>query len=65
MDFHEAGIVEFDDSNPGALPNADHSNFDLVIKTGIKESEGRGGFDMVRMFRRLLRGGSKQRVVGG
>ena len=38
---------------------------DLVGKAETSESTGRGGLDMVRMFKRLLRSGSKQRVVGG
>jgi hypothetical protein len=29
------------------------------------EKQGRGGFDMVRMFRRLMRSGHRPRVVGG
>jgi hypothetical protein len=54
-----------DDSKSSSRPQCLMQHRDLVGKAETSESTGRGGLDMVRMFKRLLRSGSKQRVVGG
>jgi len=63
MAFHDATSLKLTMGNGGAL-RADlqptwpgHNDF--------YKSEDGGVFVMVRMFRRLLRGGSRPRVVGG
>jgi hypothetical protein len=58
--------MDFDDFHP--LPSPGHlRNRNDLGKRGTRErklTEGIGGLDMVRMFKRLVRGGGRQRVVG-
>ena len=65
MDFHEVLLRGFDDSLlPSGWRHFAHSS-DLEITAPHDENQRLGGsFEMVRMFKRLLRGGSKQRVLG-
>jgi len=59
--------MEFEDSL-GTLGsrNSAYRQSDLELGDHDKgKSQGIGGTKMVRMFKRLLRGGSRPRVVGG
>ena len=64
MVIHERRM-EFDDihtpSNPG------HSGNESDLANSVRTAgnlKGQEGLDMVRMFRRLVRGGGRQRAVG-
>ena len=64
MDSHGQGMV-IDDSPRLALPGHCVNSNDLELSAATKGNLGDlGGNHMVRMFRRLVRGGGRQRVVG-
>jgi hypothetical protein len=56
--------MEFDDSQPLISPGHYACSNDLEDTVGSEGNLGKEEGVMVRMFKRLLRGGTKQRVAG-
>lgn len=66
MDFRDAISWILTIPSTGATRNTDGHNSDLeYAPTNHSNLEGKEGTPMIRMFRRLLRGGGRSRMVGG